>query len=126
MCLENIGDHLRKKRLDLTLYQKDVARLLGVDVLTVCNWENNLTNPRLDLLPKIFKFLGYNPTERNASSFGERITRYRNRTGLSLRKLAKSLDVDPGTLGRWENNKSSPSKGLSARLSNFIEEVSHE
>ena len=59
--LKTIGDHLRKKRLDLKLYQEDVSKAIGVDTLTICNWENNLTTPRLFLLPKIYHFLGYNP-----------------------------------------------------------------
>ena len=42
------------------IFQMDVAITIGVDTLTVCNWENNLTNPRLKFLPKVFDFLGYN------------------------------------------------------------------
>lgn len=71
--LKTIGDHLRTKRLDLKLYQKDVAKAIGVDTLTICNWENNLTAPRLYLLSRIFKFLGYDPWQSNGSSFGEKI-----------------------------------------------------
>jgi transcriptional regulator with XRE-family HTH domain len=56
--LKTIGDHLRKRRIDLRLYQKDVAKAIGVDTLTICNWENNLTSPRLYLLPKINSFPG--------------------------------------------------------------------
>jgi DNA-binding transcriptional regulator YiaG len=41
--LQTIGDHLRRKRLDLKLYQKDVAQILGLDTTSIWNWENNLT-----------------------------------------------------------------------------------
>jgi len=87
--LQTIGDHLRKKRLDLKLFQKDVAEVIGVDTLTICNWENNLTNPRLYLLPKIYHFLGCNPSQSNATTLGEKIKEHRIQKGLSLRKLAK-------------------------------------
>src|SRR2546426_2892467 len=36
--LKTVGDHLRKRRLDLKLYQKDVAKAIGVDSLTSRNW----------------------------------------------------------------------------------------
>jgi DNA-binding XRE family transcriptional regulator len=37
--LRSIGDHVRKRRLDLGLLQRDVALRIGVDKTTVFNWE---------------------------------------------------------------------------------------
>ena len=37
--LITLGDHLRKKRLDLGLFQKDVAVAIGVGTMTICKWE---------------------------------------------------------------------------------------
>jgi len=54
-----IGDHLRK-RLDLGLFQKDVAVFIGVDICTVTNWEKNKGEPQLRFIPKITDFLGMN------------------------------------------------------------------
>jgi len=118
--LSTLGDHLRKKRLDMGIFQKEVAVAIGVDTLTVCNWENNLTRPRLKFLPKVFDFLGYNPLNGNATSLGETIKQYRVRKGLSLRKLARELDIDPGTIARWEKGESNPSSTLSKRLKTFL------
>ena len=117
--LQTIGDHLRKKRLDLKLYQKDVAKVIGVDTLTVCNWENNLTTPRLYLLPKIYNFLGYNPLQGNATTIGEKVKQYRIQKGLSLGKLAQELGVDPSTLARWERGESEPPEKLKKLVSFF-------
>ena len=114
--LETIGDHLRKKRLDLKLFQKDVAKAIGVDTLTVCNWEKNRTTPKLYLLPKIIKFLGYDPLQGNATGLGEKIKQYRVRKGLSLRKLAKELGIDPGTLARWERDRGLPNATIKRLL----------
>lgn len=121
--LQTIGDHLRKRRLDLKLYQKDVAKATGVDTLTVCNWENNLTSPRLYLLPKIYHFLGYRPLQANATTLGEKIKQYRIQKGLSLRKLAKELGVDPGTLARWEGTESQPCGRLKERVISLIKDI---
>ncbi len=59
--LKTLGDHLRKRRLDLKLLQREVAQKLGVGESSIYNWENNLTKPALRYIPKIVKFLGYAP-----------------------------------------------------------------
>ncbi|MCH8217916.1 MAG: helix-turn-helix transcriptional regulator [Planctomycetes bacterium] len=55
-----IGDHLRKKRLDLGLSQPEATRL-GVSDCTLRNWEKNHYSPKTKYLPKIIQFLGYTP-----------------------------------------------------------------
>jgi len=114
--LVTLGDHLRKKRLDLKLRQIDVAATLEVDEMTICNWEKGTTTPRLYLMPKIIDFLGYNPLEFKVSTFGQKIKKYRVERGLSLRKLAKIVDVDPGTLARWERGEVEPQGKLEGQL----------
>jgi len=37
----SIGDNIRKKRMELKLLQKDVARILGVTEDSITNWEKN-------------------------------------------------------------------------------------
>ena len=56
--LNTLEDHLRKKRLNLRLLQKDVAQSLGVDTASVTNWEKGHTSLRLQLIPRIIEFLG--------------------------------------------------------------------
>ncbi|MCL4511355.1 MAG: helix-turn-helix domain-containing protein [Bacteroidetes bacterium] len=55
--LKTIGDHVRKRRLDLKLTQKEVAAILGVDECTVWNWEKNRTRPLPSLIARISEFL---------------------------------------------------------------------
>lgn len=107
----------------MKLYQKDVAKTIGVDPLTICNWENNLTTPRLYLLPKIYHFLGYNPSQGNATTFGEKIKEYRIQRGLNLRRLAKELGIDPGTLAGWEKGMREPRRKLKKRLNSLAENL---
>ena len=114
--LKTVGDHLRKRRLDLKLYQKDVAKAIGVDSLTICNWEKNRTSPRLYLMPKVFEFLGYYAFESNDLSLGDQIKAYRIREGLSLRRMAKILGADPDTVARWENEGRIPNRVLLKKL----------
>ena len=55
--LETLGDQLRAKRMDLGLYQRQVAKLLGVTEDTVCYWENGRVKPSAQQQAKIAKFL---------------------------------------------------------------------
>jgi transcriptional regulator with XRE-family HTH domain len=75
--LETIGDHIKIRRLDLGLLQKDVARQLGVTTCTVTNWEKNYSSPKLHLIPRVIAFLGYEPVsdDFDSLSIGERVVR---------------------------------------------------
>ena len=43
--INNLGDEIRSRRLDLGLLQKDLAARLGATVETVNNWECGRTSP---------------------------------------------------------------------------------
>ena len=49
---------MRKRRLDLGILQRDVARQLEVNKDTVRNWELNRTKPAPPYLSRIVDFLG--------------------------------------------------------------------
>jgi len=102
--LLTIGDHLRKRRLDFGLHQKDVAVIIGVDTCTITNWEKNRGEPQLRFMPKVTDFLGYEPNTDQSSSLGERIRRYRYLRGISQKELARQIGIDPTTLSRLERN----------------------
>jgi DNA-binding transcriptional regulator YiaG len=105
--LLTICHHLRKRRLDLGLFQAQVAQQLGVDETTVHNWEARGRAPALRHLPKIIGFLGYNPLPL-AQTLAEQLIRHRKMLGLSRDALALRLGIDPGTLRKWETQRSKP------------------
>jgi transcriptional regulator with XRE-family HTH domain len=121
--LKTLGDHLRKKRLDLGLLQREVALKLGVDEASVHNWERNLTKPSIALIPKILKFLGYVPFEMPTGNLGKKIKTYRRVLGFTQRALAKQLKIDPSTLARWEKGKGRPSKELINSIFSLSESI---
>ena len=55
--LNTLGDHLRKRRLDLGLLQREVAERVGVDETTILNWEKNRTRPSAKISARITSFL---------------------------------------------------------------------
>ena len=106
--MKTLGDHLRKKRLDLGLLQKEVAQRLGIATDTVTNWEKGRTSPRLRLIPQIIEFLEYVPFSGEGKTFGQRIVEMRRALGVRQEDLAHQLSVDPSTLARWEQGMERP------------------
>lgn len=54
---KTLGERIKKKRLDLDLCQKDVAKIIGVDVNTITLWEKGRHEPGKRFLKKIVSFL---------------------------------------------------------------------
>ncbi|MBI3353229.1 MAG: helix-turn-helix domain-containing protein [Nitrospirae bacterium] len=55
-----LGEHLRKRCLDLGLLQAQVAEWIGVKESTEWNWEHG-RKPVMRYQAKIIEFLGYRP-----------------------------------------------------------------
>lgn len=114
--IRTLGDHLRKKRLDLKLLQREVAERLKVDETTIYLWESNRVKPSLSAIPKIIDFLGYMPFKVHADSLGKKILNFRLIHGLSQKKLASLLKIDQSSIGNWERGEHWPSKKLRNKL----------
>jgi transcriptional regulator with XRE-family HTH domain len=113
--LQRLGDHVRKRRLDLGLLQRDLARQLGADPKTILNWEKGRSEPRLRFLPLILAFLGEDPRPV-PPTFGERLRRAREARGLSIAGLAHQLGVDRTTVWSWEKGRHQPAKAFRERV----------
>ncbi len=97
------------------LLQKQVAKQLGVDVTTVTNWELNRTSPARWFVPGIIRFLGHAPSSTEGS-LPARLKTHRRMQGLSQKRFAAILGVDPSTLARWETGKSQPDDERAKRI----------
>jgi DNA-binding XRE family transcriptional regulator len=117
--LNTLGDHLRKRRLDLGLLQKRVAEDIGVNTLTICNWESNKSTPFIRYIPKIIRFLGYNPLP-TGRTLAEKLNAARKVLGVSQKALAKSLGVDESTLRSWEAERHHPTERSSKTIQAFL------
>ncbi len=54
---KTLGERIKKKRMDMGLYQKDVARIIGVSTDTITLWEKGRTKPTKDNMLQIQQFL---------------------------------------------------------------------
>jgi predicted transcriptional regulator len=82
--LETIGDHLRTKRLDLGLSQKDLEGTLEACQKTILLWEKSIVKPHPEAVAKIIGFFGY---------------------CLVPKTPARIIGVRVTLLGSWKNNR---------------------
>lgn len=114
------GDWIRARRIDLRLTKRQLSLKLNVSDLTIYLWEKNKIKPSLAQIPKIIEFLGRDPFEKKAESLGDKIREYRRVHGLSQKKFAKQLGIDPTTLAAWEKGEHQPSEKYLGGLINRI------
>ena len=96
-----IGEHIRAKRRERQLLQRDVAAQIGVAPETVSGWEKSATIPPMGLMPAIIHFLGYDPSPEPAT-LPERMRDYRRKNGLTIKEAAHRMGVDESSWGQWE------------------------
>jgi DNA-binding transcriptional regulator YiaG len=64
---KTLGEHLRKKRIDLALSMPKLAKLLGFDITDTAieKWEKNQNQPTEPYRSRIVEFLGFDPELEN-------------------------------------------------------------
>ena len=114
--INTIGDHIRKKQIDLGLYQKEVAEIIGISEATIYNWENNITtNPPVSVYPKIYMFLGYVPYNP-IMPFHEKLGLIQKALGFTQREFASRIGFDPSTVLRWKRGMIKPGQQYLAKI----------
>jgi transcriptional regulator with XRE-family HTH domain len=64
---KTLGEHLRKKRVDMQLSMTQLANLLGLGISdsAIEKWEKNQNRPTDRHRKRIVEFLGFNPARTN-------------------------------------------------------------
>ena len=117
-----MGDHIRKRRMDLGLSQRQLGEKLGVRTNTVYSWESGDACPRNRYTPEIIQFLGYDPVLPMGPDLSGALSEYRLRNGLTQAALAQILGVNRETVGTWERGRFRPNDRILARISALIED----
>ena len=113
------GDWIKTLRLDLKLTKRQLSLRLNVSDITIYLWEKNKVRPSLAQIPKIIEFLGQDPYEKNVEKMGDNLREYRRVRGLTQKKLAAQIGVDPTTLAGWEKGEHRPTKRLLNQMKQF-------
>ena len=117
--INTLGDHIRKRRFDLGLLQREVAGQIGVDEATIYNWERQRNQPEIWFIAPIIGFLGYCPFPEPIG-LPERLSFFRKRQGLSQKVFARTLGIHPATLGGWETGRHQPGRRSNDSNSLFL------
>jgi len=119
---KTLGEHLRKRRHELGVFQKQVAALLGVNQWTYLLWEQDRTSPTVRFWPRVIKFLGYYPFPK-PQGLPAQLLAARRHLGICHRKAARMLSVDEGTYLFWEQGRRPPSQEPDLRVERFLAET---
>ncbi|MGA1868534.1 MAG: helix-turn-helix transcriptional regulator [bacterium] len=117
--MKTIGDHIRKKRIELRLTQKELAQKIGTSEVTIYNWENNYAKLSIKWWPKIIDFLGYAPYSP-PQSLGDRLAAYRRFQGLTQKEVARKMGVNKTTIRDWENREHIPKEKFFKIIQRFF------
>jgi transcriptional regulator with XRE-family HTH domain len=58
---QSLGEQIRKRRLELHWLQADLAKAIGLHVVSVSNWERGYSAPSRRMMKRIQEFLDYTP-----------------------------------------------------------------
>jgi len=100
-AVDPISSLIRSRRRELSLSQEQAAREIGVNTWTILLWEQGRYAPTPRFYPGLIRFLGREPWPEPRST-SERLQAERLRRGLTRRQLAGMLDVDLGSISKWE------------------------
>ncbi len=135
-----LGGHLRKRRLQLKLFQAEAARKLEVSTVTLSRWESDRLHPTWPYWPRIVAYLGYDPfanpalgrpkgnetlgvaflTHHPTATLGQRILGFRFQQRKTRKQLAQELGISVKTLWGWETNRHQPNRSLSLQITQFL------
>jgi len=124
-CPENpktIGEHLKKRRIELGMEQREVAALLGLHRTSVQLWERNVGEPGVKCFPAIIRFLGYVPFECKATPGGQ-FHFLRNCCGKTQEELANLAGCDSSSVARWEIGRIDGAKKFDGVVAQIWEEL---
>lgn len=114
-----LGDFLRKRRIDLSLTQKEVARIIGTSITNIRNWELNWRVVSTRYRPAVDDFVGFCYLG-NPPAWTFPLKAAREHYGYSLRKLASLVGVDWCTIAAWERDTHRPTSRKLRKLRDYL------
>jgi transcriptional regulator with XRE-family HTH domain len=122
---QSLGEHLKKRRRELALLQREAGERMGITKETVANWEKDKTKPVPSQFKRVMAFLGYDPTPAPAT-LAERFEAKRRHLGATLEQVAQYLGWDEGSLRRYIKGRWQLSNERAAALERFLNQSERE
>lgn len=114
-----LGEHLKKRRCELGLLQREAAAKLGVSQYAYISWETDRVRPFPRTYAWIVRLLGYDPAPQ-PRTLGEWIRAKRRELGLTTGQVAARLGWDEGAVRRYERDIWVPEGERRERLTAFL------
>jgi transcriptional regulator with XRE-family HTH domain len=99
-----LGEHLKKRRRELRLLQREAAEMMHIGTDTYANWERGKTEPVASQFRPVVAFLGYDPTPAT-STLAARLQAKRRTLSVTFSQVARYLGWNSGTLARYLSGK---------------------
>jgi transcriptional regulator with XRE-family HTH domain len=135
-----LGGHLRRRRLQLKIFQSEAACRMKVSNRTLSLWECDRLYPKWRYWPCIVEYLGFDPftdstlgrPKGNESSFvaflasnapitiGQKIIKKRMEMRKTRAQYAAELGISRKTLWSWEHGRRKPSKSQLKKLNHLL------
>ena len=122
-AIVNMGDKLRYYRYQKALFQKDVAKYLGIDRTTYNSYEMGVRECPIDILKKLAEILEVEVTdimdEYNLFLFngqGRQVRKIRKSMGLTQREFAGRMGVSTTTVKQWESERVRVMRGVFEKM----------
>lgn len=116
---QTLGQHLKKRRRELGILQREAAERMDILTETYANWEKDKTTPVASQFRPVVEFLGYDPSP-DPTTLAERLAAKRRALGVTFDQVAKHLGWDPGTLTRYLNGTWRMPPARAATLEMFL------
>jgi len=119
---QTLGDHIKRKRLQLRLLQKEVAEKIGVSEDSITGWENGRSVPQIHLYPAIIVLLGYYPFEKDITTVSGQIEFVRFNNGWSYERRAMAFSANATAVLDWHNKNKIFSKSHKRILETLLQQ----
>ena len=131
-----IGGYLRRRRLQLKIFQSEAARRLKVSTVTLSRWECDKVYPTWPRQPAVIAYLGYDPFTNPAlgrpkgnetpgvallssapsADISQQIMKRRLELKKTRKQMAKEMGISVKTLWGWETKRHKLSALLQDRI----------
>jgi len=136
-----MGEHLKRRRVELGQKQVEAARILGITTVTLSCWELDKSFPSWDHQPAVIDYLGYDPfkdfgiqdprgnetgfvaflSAEGPAPIGHLLRRRRLELKLTVNACARKLGVDPKSINGWEKGRHEPCGWTEEAIRRFLE-----
>jgi transcriptional regulator with XRE-family HTH domain len=104
----------------LNLTQKQVAKeILKTSIQNVSSWEENRHSKSLRFRPRVISFIGYCPCDVSLP-IGLKLRERRENFGLTVKELARLLNINPCTITAWKQGEHQPTQKSVRIIEGFL------